>query len=365
MIQQKTAQQIVDTVKDVCGYDINYIDSRGIILASTNPSRIGSLHEGGLQVIKEGRTLEFAADNLMPGTQRGVNIPIFMNGILTSVIGISGDPDSVRVYARLAEKITLLLLREQQINAAAHTLSEKKNYLLGLLLEAGKDIPDHIKKELSCLQIDLSLPKRILLITIQSFDQTAVSFLESSMSHLLEDMPVCLYGYQYPNMFRAMIHDKDLPVIQKRLLVFLHKNPSFIHAGIGRSVPAHELSSSYSSARIALSSLKQNKSGLALFDCLTLEILLAGIPEGNRTSFISKALSSLDKEDLDLLQTYFSCNQSLAQTCEQLFLHKNTVQYRLNRIFKNSGLNPRNFRDAVILYLALQLLSFPSPPVAD
>ncbi|MCC6094604.1 MAG: hypothetical protein LIV24_06235 [Eubacterium sp.] len=36
-ISERTARQIVDTVKDVCGYNINFIRSDGIILASTNP----------------------------------------------------------------------------------------------------------------------------------------------------------------------------------------------------------------------------------------------------------------------------------------------------------------------------------------
>lgn len=360
MITQKTAQQIVDTVKDVCGYDINYIDSHGIILASTNASRIGSLHEGGLKVIKEGHTLEITSDHLMPGTQKGVNIPIFMNGILTAVIGISGEPDAVRTYARLAEKITLLLIREQQISAAAHTIAEKKNYLLHFLLESGGDIPAHIEKELSHFHIDLSLPKRILLLKIQNFDQSTISALESSVSHLLSHMPDCLHGYQYPYTFRAMVNDRDLPIIKQQLSAFFKKHSSIIHAGIGQSVSVAKLSDSLASAGIALSSLKYDQSGFAVFDSLTLEILLTGIASENKTAFIAKTLSCLEKEDLSLLQAYFSCDQSLTKTCQKLYLHKNTVQYRLNRIFKLCGLNPRNFRDAVILYLALQLLSFSS-----
>ena len=38
-IRQDVAQQIVEAVKDVCSYDINYINSKGIIFASTNIQR--------------------------------------------------------------------------------------------------------------------------------------------------------------------------------------------------------------------------------------------------------------------------------------------------------------------------------------
>ena len=41
-IGKQLATQIVDTVHDVCGHDINFINKNGIIYASTNTSRIGS-----------------------------------------------------------------------------------------------------------------------------------------------------------------------------------------------------------------------------------------------------------------------------------------------------------------------------------
>lgn len=46
-IGKQLATQIVDTVHDVCGHDINFINKNGIIYASTNTSRIGSFHEIG------------------------------------------------------------------------------------------------------------------------------------------------------------------------------------------------------------------------------------------------------------------------------------------------------------------------------
>ena len=96
IINKKTAQQIVDTVKDVCGHNINFINENGMIIASTDLTRIGTFHEGGKQVIKTGIPLEVYEDNSLSGTQKGVNIPVAHNGILTAVIGISVDPDEVR-----------------------------------------------------------------------------------------------------------------------------------------------------------------------------------------------------------------------------------------------------------------------------
>ena len=79
------------------------------------------------------------------------------------------------------------------------------------------------------------------------------------------------------------------------------------------------------------------------------------INEVTTAEFIAKTLSCLDEADCSLLRSYFDHEQSLSRTSEYLYLHKNTLQYKLDRIHKICGLNPRSFRDGVILYLALRL----------
>ena len=114
-IGKQLATQIVDTVHDVCGHDINFINKNGIIYASTNTSRIGSFHEIGKKAADTGTVIEVLESEHYKGTSAGVNIPVTHNGYLIAVIGISGSPDEVRKYAYLAEKITRLLIREQEL----------------------------------------------------------------------------------------------------------------------------------------------------------------------------------------------------------------------------------------------------------
>lgn len=123
-IGKQLATQIVDTVHDVCGHDINFINRNGIIYASTNTSRIGSFHEIGKKAADTKTVIEVQDNDHYEGTSSGVNIPVTHNGYLIAVIGISGSPDEVRKFAYLAEKITRLLIREQELNAASRTLSE-------------------------------------------------------------------------------------------------------------------------------------------------------------------------------------------------------------------------------------------------
>ena len=93
----------------------------------------------------------------------------------------------------------------------------------------------------------------------------------------------------------------------------------------------------------------------AVFDDLTLEIVLSSVSPEDREEFSGKTIGQLSPDEKELLRTYFSLEMSLADTAEKLFLHKNTLQYKLNHIYKKCGLNPRKFRDAVLLYLALEM----------
>ena len=62
-IDRELAEQIVNTIKDVCDHDINFIAPSGIILASTDPSRVGTFHEIGQQVAASGSVLEVTEEN--------------------------------------------------------------------------------------------------------------------------------------------------------------------------------------------------------------------------------------------------------------------------------------------------------------
>ena len=46
---------------------------------------------------------------------------------------------------------------------------------------------------------------------------------------------------------------------------------------------------------------------------------------------------------------------SLSAASRKLYIHKNTLQYKLNHIAEKTGWNPRRFQDAVLLFLALEL----------
>ena len=56
-IDRTLAAQVVNTVKDVCGRDVNFINQSGIIFSSTDPERIGTFHEIGHQAALTGEPM--------------------------------------------------------------------------------------------------------------------------------------------------------------------------------------------------------------------------------------------------------------------------------------------------------------------
>ena len=62
-ITRALAQQIVDTVRDLCGQNVNFIDCSGTIFASTDAARIGTFHEIGQQAAERGTVIEVVRRN--------------------------------------------------------------------------------------------------------------------------------------------------------------------------------------------------------------------------------------------------------------------------------------------------------------
>ena len=134
-ISHTLAQQIVNTIKDVCSYDINFINPSGTIIASTNSARIGTYHEIGRKAAVTGTTIEVAESDNFTGTRQGINMPLYHEDCLLAVIGITGSPEKVRKYAFLAQRITSLLIREQELGQYSRHQADKKQFIIATEIE--------------------------------------------------------------------------------------------------------------------------------------------------------------------------------------------------------------------------------------
>ena len=351
-IRRQLAMQIVQAVKDVCGHDINFIDPGGMIFASTDERRIGQFHEIGCEAARRGETIEVTTDGAYHGTQRGVNIPLFHNGEILAVIGITGDPDTVRKFGVMAQKITALILREHELEEQSGNKKAQMHHVIRALALGEHLNYSFFRAFLAEHGVDPSEERTVAVV--RAGDVENLTALKSDVHRALRHRNVTLYTFCYPNEYILLLERGQIRSVTDALLALTETWPGALRIGVGSSEPLSKQARSYEAATIARRSLKPGQS-IAFFDALDLEILLGTLPEAAGERYLQKTAAALSDADRALLRTYFDTDMSLKETAQALYLHKNTLQYRLDRISRETGYNPRVFSDAVRLYLALKL----------
>ncbi|TBL69830.1 PucR family transcriptional regulator [Paenibacillus thalictri] len=92
---------------------------------------------------------------------------------------------------------------------------------------------------------------------------------------------------------------------------------------------------------------------------LHLEKLVHHIPEEYKTDFLERVLKRIDivmdTETLTTLEQFFSLDCNVSETAKRLYIHRNTLLYRLDKFKQETGLDVRTFNDAVLVKIALLL----------
>lgn len=77
-----------------------------------------------------------------------------------------------------------------------------------------------------------------------------------------------------------------------------------------------------------------------------------------REVFKRGSIESLDQETLFTIQKFFENNLNVSETSRKLFVHRNTLVYRLEKIKKLTGLDLREFEDAIVFKIALMVKKY-------
>lgn len=129
---------------------------------------------------------------------------------------------------------------------------------------------------------------------------------------------------------------------------------SMAAVGIGSGEELLKIAEAYRTAEFA-ANVSGQEGRVILYDELGFEMLLGNIQPDVAKSYTEKTISGLNQEEIKILKVYFEQEMSLQKACKVLFMHKNTLQNKLNKIHHICGYNPRIFRDAVVLYSAIKL----------
>jgi hypothetical protein len=125
----------VTLIQEASGHAAVVMGQGGRILAASDPSRVGAVHDGAKRIMA-GETREIAIDDAMAKTMQGVR-PGYTSGVsiggrLVACIGVSGDPVTVKPFQKMAA-----LVLKQELDR--ELLAARERALLG---DVRRDIGD-------------------------------------------------------------------------------------------------------------------------------------------------------------------------------------------------------------------------------
>lgn len=133
-------------------------------------------------------------------------------------------------------------------------------------------------------------------------------------------------------------------------------------------VPAKSLVESVQQMReaIQLGRLYRRSENVHLPWTLHLERLLDWIPPQEKIRFLERILKRtdhfFDQEMLTTLEHFFALGCNVSETAKKMYIHRNTLLYRLDKFKQETGLDVRNFDDAVLVKIALLLYKVTKRP---
>ncbi len=139
-----------------------------------------------------------------------------------------------------------------------------------------------------------------------------------------------------------------------------------VSVGIGTVVSSlKELAGSFKEAQMALEVGKvfDTERTIVSYDNLGIARLIYQLPTTLCEMFLREifkrgSIDSLDQETLFTIQKFFENNLNVSETSRRLFLHRNTLVYRLEKIKRLTGLDLRKFDDAIVFKVALMVKKY-------
>lgn len=379
-IGAELAREIVERTMKIIPFNVNVMDARGIIIGSGNPDRVGALHPGAQLALAKQDTVEIdsvATPNL-PGAKAGINLPLSVRGTICGVVGITGNPDEVRQFGELV-RVTAEMILEQAllISELQHEKRYREEFVFQLANKSGISEAG-MKAWAARLKVDLRQPGAFFVLQLAKDrlrPELAMMELQGVQSELAGNWPELLTAVISPGelaMFeafdvsgnpnlRAMAARKRLDELNDAARKFLKSEASL---SMGIALPGLEgAAASYESAKQTgrVGRLRSPESAVFSYYDLSLPVLLAGLESGWQAEQLRQPLARLEEFDqkgrvlMKTLIAWFSHNSHPTLTAKAMHIHRNTLDYRLQKISELTGLNLSNTDDRLLLYVAMQL----------
>lgn len=370
-ISKEFAQKIVYELKKHINANFNFMDKSGVIIASVDPSRIGGLHLGAKQIIDKSLEM-FYIDSEMENenTKEGINLALKVFGEIVGVVGITGKKDMVMPYATIVKKMTEIMIevsiRKEDGRLKRHI---KYRYIEDLLANPSLSRKHEFINRGLEIGIDIRLKRRAAVFSLKNYDDLIISMQGQRLIDSIDDIvrefadynTKILYLY-LPSHYTFFYNVDDYSFENKLYELGDKINRIFSQTlvfGIG-DIIGDKISYGHSYAQAIRAkelALKIGKS-IVYYDDLQLENYLLDIDMDKMNNFINTFSRKIPSSDLplyiEIIGEYFKNEGSINSMAKSFYLHKNTVQYRLQKLFEFTGFDIRKPSHAIYYYFFLE-----------
>ena len=347
-------QTVLHQMKDVIGRTIGIIDENGIVIACSELSKIGESR----QRIRE--ELAFSTDAVIYEgyTYRFINV----NDKSDCICFVEGGDSHAGSMA------SLLAIFLGNMKSLYDEKYDKGSFIKSILLD--NILPSDIYIKSNELHFSNDEHRVVFVIKFQSASATPPYEIVQEIIGAGDKDYVINISEQDVVVVREIPHDteaKDMEDYARNLIDTVHSKHN-LKATIGISSVVdnlRDLARAYKEARIAFEVGKvfDIEKTVISYENLGIGRLIYQLPTTLCEMFLSEvfkkgSLESLDRETLMTVQSFFENNLTVSETSRKLFVHRNTLVYRLEKIRKLSGLDLREFDHAVTFKVALMVKKY-------
>ena len=353
-MSNKLFQGLIYQMREAVDREIGIIDDKGVVIACSQLSKIGSAHK---DILDE---LSYNYETLVIGdyTYR----PIGSHARIEYIVFVEGDDD-------IAKSISALLsVSFSNIKTLYDEKYDKTNFIKNIILD--NILPGDIYIKSKELRFDSEVNRAVILIRFSNAgDIIPYDVIQNMFPDKLHDYVINV-GESDIVLVKELksAHDtKSLETVAKSIVDTVQSEFYLkVHIGIGSTVSnVKELARSYKDAQVALEVGKvfDTEKNVINYESLGIGRLIYQLPTTLCEMFLQEvfkrgSLESLDRETLTTIHAFFDNNLNVSETSRKLFVHRNTLVYRLEKIKKLTGLDLREFEHAITFKVALMVKKY-------
>jgi carbohydrate diacid regulator len=346
-------QGVLHQMQDVIGRTVGVVDETFTIIACSELGRIGEPATIVADAFTAPDAFQQDGYTYKPfGTRPRAEYVLFVEG---------DDADAVK-YASL---LTISLMNIKQYYDEKY---DRGNFVKNVILD--NILSGDIYLKARELRFNSDVERVVLLIRVASAsDVSAYDVVQNLFPDKGKDFVININETDIALVkeIRSGIESRDLEKLACSIVDTLGSEfYTQVSVGIGTVVTSiKDLASSFKEAQIALEVGKvfDTERNIVSYDNLGIARLIYQLPTTLCDMFLREifkrgSIESLDPETLFTIQKFFENNLNVSETSRKLFLHRNTLVYRLEKIKRLTGLDLRKFDDAIVFKVALMVKKY-------